>query len=125
MGSPEETRTTVDWLREAAEVVRRFARHATPIPSWWGDKALPSVEELVPGSARDPLDDLFEDPQNSRWTVLARSVAEPLAALLDALAQSAERTLAAGGSISGEPYRSALALAKRVIEAAESSSPLR
>ncbi|WP_445183957.1 hypothetical protein ACTXG6_36915 [Pseudonocardia sp. Cha107L01] len=83
----EEVSGVVHWLRDAAEAVRRFARHAMAAPPWWGDF--------------------------------------PLATLLDALAQSAEKTLVAGGSTTEEPYRSSLVLAKRIIEVAEMSQPPR
>jgi hypothetical protein len=84
-------------------------------------------EAVLPG-LKDPLD-LFGDPvesiyphvhANARWiTVLTPSIAERLAALLDSLAQNAEQTLKAGGSVDQEPYLSAVALAKRIVEAAE------
>ncbi|MCW2721348.1 hypothetical protein [Pseudonocardia sp.] len=58
--------------------------------------------------------------ENARWiTVLSPSVAEPLATLLESLAQNAEQTLKAGGSADQEPYLSAVVLAKRIVEAAD------
>jgi hypothetical protein len=38
--------------------------------------------------------------------------------LLDSLAQDAEQTLKTGGSVDQEPHRFAVALAKRIVEAA-------
>ncbi|WP_325716606.1 hypothetical protein [Pseudonocardia sp.] len=85
------------------------------------------AEVVLPGLS-DPLD-LFEDAldsiyphakANARWlTVVNPSIAEPLATLLDFLARDAEQTLKAGGSVDQEPYRSAVALAKTIIEAAQ------
>jgi hypothetical protein len=85
-----------------------------------------NAEAVLPG-LRDPLD-LFEDSlgsiyphakANALWlTVVNPSIAEPLATVLDSLAQDAEQTLKAGGSVDQEPYRSAVALAKTIIEAA-------
>ncbi|WP_214367649.1 hypothetical protein [Pseudonocardia sp. H11422] len=152
---PRDVWSAADWLRHAAEVLRRIARDTTPGPWRWGDRdvaggalerhrttlehapmhaAFPAVrrrddegEAVLPG-LRDPLD-LFGDPldsiyphlhANARWiTVLSPSIAEPLAALLDSLAESAEQTLKAGGSTDREPYLSAVALAKLIVEAAE------
>jgi hypothetical protein len=86
-----------------------------------------NTEAVLPGLS-DPLD-LFEDAldsiyphakANALWlTVVNPSIAEPLATLLDSLAQDAEQTLKAGGSVDQEPYRSAVALAKTIIEAAQ------
>jgi hypothetical protein len=153
--TPQDAWSAADWLHQAAEVLRRIARNATPGPWRWGDRdvaggalerhrttlehvpvptAFPAVrprhgegEAVLPG-LKDPLD-LFGDPvesiyphvhENARWiTVLTPSIAEPLATLLDSLAQNAEQTLKAGGSVDQEPYLSAVVLAKRIVEAAE------
>jgi hypothetical protein len=152
---PEQARSTADWLRHAAEVLRRISHDATPGPWRWGDPAatvgmleqdritlerspmhtaFPAVRrrdddaEPVLPALRDPLD-LFEDAvnavsprvhANARWmTVLTPSIAEPLASLLEALASNAEQITDAGGSVATEPYLSAVALAKRIVEAAE------
>jgi hypothetical protein len=73
--------------------------------------------------------DLFEDAvdavsprvrANARWiTVLTPSIAEPLASLLEALAESAKQIINAGGSVDEEPYLSAVVLAKRIVEASQ------
>jgi hypothetical protein len=88
---PEEVRSTAEWLRRAADVLRRIAHDATPGPWRWGDPAaaigmleqhrttlerspmnttFPAVrrrddegEPVLPG-LRDPLD-LFEDAVNA------------------------------------------------------------
>jgi hypothetical protein len=151
--------TAADWLRHAAELLRRIAAHATPGPWRWGDRdvaggalerhrttlehapihaTFPTIrqrddhgEAVLPG-LRDPLD-LLANPlesiyphmhANALWiTVFNPSIAEPLAALLDSLADSAEQILKAGGSVDHEPYLSAVTLAKRIIEAAQDSPP--
>ncbi|NMH97063.1 hypothetical protein [Pseudonocardia acidicola] len=156
--TPQDTWTAADWLHQAAEVLRRIARNATPGPWRWGDRdvdggvlerhrttlehvpvpaAFPAVrprhdegEGVLPG-LKDPLDEFDAVDSiyphvhaNARWiTILTPSIAESLAALLDSLAEDAEQTLKAGGSIDHEPYRSAVTLAKQIVEAAQDWSP--
>ncbi|MHA6793927.1 hypothetical protein ACVGVM_10535 [Pseudonocardia bannensis] len=151
--TPRDAWNAADWLRQAAEVLRRIARDATPGPWRWGDPdvaggalerhrtrlehlpapVFPAVrppehtgEAVLPG-LKDPLD-RFGDPvesiqprvrANAHWiTVVTPAVAEPLASLLDALAESAEQIIEAGGPIDREPYLSAVVLAQRIVEAA-------
>jgi hypothetical protein len=152
---PQHTWSTVDWLREAAGLLRRAARHATPGPWRWSDRraapgtlertptmlehspvhrGFPSVrrpdeagEAVLPG-LEDPLD-LFEKQidtgrprvnANARWiTLLTPSVAQPLASLLDSLADSAEKVIRTGGSVDHEPYLSAVTLAKLIVNATQ------
>ena len=153
---PRHMWSVSDWLRGAADVLRRTARNATPGPWRWGDwrarpgtleqnrtrlerspahGAFPTIrqrvdvgEAVLPG-LEDPLDAFEEElgrvsPRanaNARWmTLLTPSAAEPLASLLDSLAQSAEQITQAGGSVDDEPYRSAEALAKLIVQEAES-----
>ena len=113
-------------------------RHRTTLERAPMHAAFPAIrrqdddgEAVLPG-LRDPLD-LFEDSLNSinphvhanaLWvTILSPSIAEPLASLLDSLAESADQTLKAGGSVDQEPYLSAVALAMRIIEAAQDLAP--
>ena len=152
---PRHMRSVSDWLRGAADVLRRTARNATPGPWRWGDwrarpgtleqnrtrlerspahGAFPTIrqrvdvgEAVLPG-LEDPLDAFGEElgrvsPRanaNARWmTLLTPSAAEPLASLLDSLAQSAEQITQAGGSVDDEPFRSAMALAKLIVQEAQ------
>ena len=152
---PRHMWSVSDWLRGAADVLRRTARNATPGPWRWGDwrarpgtleqnrtrlerspahGAFPTIrqrvdvgEAVLPG-LEDPLDAFEEElarvyphaNANARWvTLLTPSAAEPLASLLDSLAQSAEQITQAGGSVDDEPYRSAVALAKLIVQEAQ------
>ena len=153
---PRHMWSVSDWLRGAADVLRRTARSATPGPWRWGDwrarpgtleqnrtrlerspahGAFPTIrqrvdvgEAVLPG-LEDPLDAFEEElgrvsPRanaNAHWiTLLTPSAAEPLASLLDSLAQSAEQITQAGGSVDDEqPYRSAVALAKLIVQEAQ------
>ncbi len=75
---------------------------------------------------RDPLE-VFEDAlqhtaprvsASGRWAALISPLlAEPFATLLHSLAQRLEETIEAGGSADAEPYRSAVAAAKIIVEA--------
>jgi hypothetical protein len=86
-----------------------------------------NMGESISPNSKSRLEDLFEHPlksaknqvdPNYRWLMHAQSIAEPLATLFDALAQSAEKIVVAGGSTTEEPYRSSLVLATRIIEVA-------
>lgn len=62
-----------------------------------------------------PLPTCRPAPAGSRWS--ARCFAERLATLLHSLEQRLEETIETGGSADGEPYRSALPVAKVIVGA--------
>jgi hypothetical protein len=114
-------------LEQHRSALERAPRHA----------AFPAIRRLDPGGEAvlpglrdpldlvDPLDSIYPHAHgNARWiSVLNPSIAESLAALLDSLADSADQTLKAGGSVEHEPYLAAVALAKQIIEAASDWPP--
>lgn len=119
---------------DPAATVGVLERHRTTLERSPMNTTFPAVrrrdddrEPVLPG-LRDPLD-LFEDAvgsisprvhANARWiAILSPSIAEPLASLLEALAENAEQVIDAGGSVDKEPYLSAVVLAKRIVEASE------
>ncbi|MFC5993756.1 hypothetical protein ACFQE5_05955 [Pseudonocardia hispaniensis] len=142
-----ETWSATEWLRRAAEALRRIPDDGPPHrrePDVCGDAGRATVLDEMPrrtvfpagrplstgdpmsAGLRDPMRQ-FEDaaraarppvPAFAGWVPIVSPVlAEPLAAMLDSLAEGAERTIRAGGSVTEDPYRSAVDVARLIVEA--------
>ncbi|GEL18810.1 hypothetical protein [Pseudonocardia asaccharolytica] len=146
-----ETWSAADWLRHAAAALRRMVTDGPaqwgdpdagrgdaqrrpvledmPTRTAFPAARPPSIGDPMPAGLRDPMRD-FEDAARSarprapaaRWMpIVSPVIAEPLAAMLDALADGAEKTVQAGGSVAEDPYQSAVDVARLIVDATAAS----